>query len=127
MAQDKRIGLHLPEQSKLGPDSFDTHPRSMEKWVATLPMANLSEMARRVYGALYEVNRLQVSSSERRNFLDSLRPAIHHICQSLKKQFLGLSFPLPPKARKTAALRQALYYETALGYKACIEIGRAHV
>lgn len=121
MAQDKRIGLHLPEQSKLGPDSFDTHPRSMEKWVATLPMANLSEMARRVYGALYEVNRLQVSSSERRNFLDSLRPAIHHICQSLKKQFLGLSFPLPPKARKTAALRQALYYETALGYKACIE------
>lgn len=109
--------LSIPAQHKPGPDSFDARPRSIEKWVAALPMANLSETARSVFKALVDLNRQQLPADQRYRALELLGPPIDYVSDALKKYFIGTTMPLPEKSRKVADIAQELYAETALGYK----------
>ncbi|PKM44273.1 MAG: hypothetical protein CVV05_11015 [Gammaproteobacteria bacterium HGW-Gammaproteobacteria-1] len=122
MAEGKgHIGFALPDQHKPGRDSFDTKPRKVEAWISQLPMGNVGETARQVFGALHESNRLRISWDERYRLLEALRGPVGYIGQALHKRFTGLTFPLQPKTQRIANLATELYGEMALGYKIAIE------
>jgi hypothetical protein len=113
--------LNIPEQSKPMSGSFDTKPRHVEAWVAGLPMANTGESARRIFNALKEVNRLDISAHDRFKVMEIFRTPVFHITGVLKKHYVSQNLPLSPKNQKIAELAIQLYSEMALGYKAVIE------
>ncbi len=113
--------LNIPEQSKPMSGSFDTKPRHVEAWVAALPMANTGESARRIFNALKEVNRLDISAHDRFKVMEIFRTPVFHITGVLKKHYVSQNLPLSPKNQKIAELAIQLYSEMALGYKAVIE------
>lgn len=115
------IGFTLPEQRKPGRDSFNTKPRKVAAWIAELPMGNVGETARQVFGALHQSNRLRIGWEERFRLLEALRPPLAYLGQSLQKRYTGLPFPLQAKTLRIAALAADLYGEMALGYKIAIE------
>lgn len=116
-----QIGLSIAERHRPSKESFDYRSASVEQWVERLPMGSVGETARQVYGALHEVNRLNISWKERYRFLEQLRGPVSYVQQSLVKRYTGMSFPLPPKTQRIATLAQTLYLEMALGYKTAIE------
>jgi hypothetical protein len=93
----------------------------MERWITALPAGNIGETARLVYGALHEVNRLDITWKERQRFLEQLREPISYVQEALVKRYTRMSFPLQPKAQRISGLAQTLYLEMALGYKTAIE------
>src|SRR5512135_267613 len=115
------LRLNLPVRKEPADDSFDTQPRSVRDWVANLPMAHIGETGRQVLNALTEVNRTQMSARSRYEFLEQVRAPAHHVAQSLKKHYVGLSFPLPDDSAKVASLAWVLQSEMALGYKIVID------
>jgi len=122
MAQGKgQIGLTIAERHNPTKQNFDYRSASVEKWVQALPVGNVGETARLVYGALHEVNRLNISWRDRQRFLEQLRQPVHYIQESLTKRYSGMAFPLPHKTQRIASLSQTLYLEMALGYKTAIE------
>jgi hypothetical protein len=122
MAKGKgQIGLTIAERHRPTKESFDCRSANVERWVQALPVGNIGETARQVYGALHEVNRLAISWRERQKFLEQLREPVGYVQGSLVKRYTGMSFPLPPKTQRIATLSQTLYLEMALGYKTAIE------
>lgn len=120
------IGFTLPEQRKPGRDSFNTKPRKVAAWIAELPMGNVGETARQVFGALHQSNRLRIGWEERFRLLEALRPPLAYLGEALQKRYTGLPFPLQAKTLRIAALAADLYGEMALGYKIAIEDMLSH-
>ncbi len=108
----------VPTQSSL---SFcDATPKDMKRWIATLPKANLGEMARQLYQGLGELNQLLTPSDNRMQLLELLRPEVFFVCRHLERHFLNQSVVLEERPRKVANLCQALQNHLAIGYKQII-------
>jgi hypothetical protein len=108
----------VPTQSSL---SFcDATPKDLKRWIATLPKANLGEMARQLYQGLGELNQLLTPSDNRLQLLELLRPEVHYVCKHLERHFLNQSVVLEERPRKVANLCQALQNHLAIGYKQII-------
>uniref|UniRef100_A0A7C2BCY5 Molecular chaperone n=1 Tax=Pseudomonas graminis TaxID=158627 RepID=A0A7C2BCY5_9PSED len=108
----------VPTQSSL---SFcDATPKDMKRWIATLPKANLGEMARQLYQGLGELNQLLTPSDNRMQLLELLRPEVSFVCKHLERHFLNQSVVLEERPRKVANLCQALQNHLAIGYKQII-------
>ncbi|HKK05312.1 MAG TPA: hypothetical protein VKA50_05620 [Gammaproteobacteria bacterium] len=115
------LGLNVPERTRAHGQGFDVRPRKVEQWLGDLPMANVGETARLVFSALTQTNREDLTVSDRLRFLEMLREPVLYITEALKKHFLTIPFPLPPKAQKVAALARELCAEMATGYKIALE------
>ncbi|HEB92921.1 MAG TPA: hypothetical protein ENI94_05540 [Gammaproteobacteria bacterium] len=113
--------LTIPHQLQPGSDSFPTRPKQVETWVASLPMANIGECARQIYTALGEMNRLIISPQDRFKSLETLRPPLFVITETLKKHYIRQNLPLSPRNQKIAELAIQLNSEMAMGYKSVIE------
>ncbi|WP_455217481.1 hypothetical protein [Kaarinaea lacus] len=113
--------LNIPEQTRPTTGSFDTRTRQVEAWVSALPMANTGESARRIFGALKEMNRLAIPANERYKALEHFRSPVYHISGVLKKHYVSQNLPLSPKNQKVAELAIQLHSEMALGYKSVID------
>lgn len=108
----------VPTQSSL---SFcDATPKDLRRWIATLPKANLGEMARQLYQGLGELNQLLTPSDNRMQLLELLRPEVSFVCKHLERHFLNQSVVLEERPRKVANLCQALQNHLAIGYKQII-------
>ncbi|MFK3798109.1 MULTISPECIES: molecular chaperone [unclassified Pseudomonas] len=108
----------VPTQSSL---SFcDATPKDLKRWIATLPKANLGEMARQLYQGLGELNQLRTPSENRLQLLELLRPEVFFVCRHLERHFLNQSVVLEERPRKVANLCQALQNHLAIGYKQII-------
>jgi len=113
--------LSIPAQHAPASDSFDIRPQATKRWIAGLPMANTRETSRLVYGALREINRLELEPQTRFTALESFRTPTQHIGDILKKHFVGQPFPLPKKNQKVAEFARELQAEMALGYKIIVK------
>ena len=111
------LGLSVPERHPQTRESFDTRPKKVEQWVADLPVANVGQTARLVFGALTETSSLDISPEERLQFLEKLGPTLRGLCLALKKHYLGRTFPLSEKERQVASLERAILEQMATGYK----------
>jgi len=110
------VRFDIPQRARPGPASFDTRPAQVRAWLAALPTANLGETCRQLYGALRDVNRLDIPSSQRFRFLESVRPVLTTALEAMARHYVGRTFPLPEKSRKVAQLAQALNRELSVGY-----------
>lgn len=99
------------------PPRFDPRPRELEAWLSALPMANIGETARRLYGALRESNAQDLPHRQRLHLLESLRPVLEHVRSGLRKHYLDTAFPLPRRAEQVAALSRELCLQMASGYR----------
>ena len=111
--------LGIPEQH--AETGMETRPKQIGKWVASLPRANVGEMAKSVFKTLYNLNRTEISDANRFKILEIFQEPVEFLTESLKKQYLGLSFPLAPKKQQIALLAREIQSETAIGYKIIIE------
>jgi len=110
-------GLTIPVQQSTDHASFDVRPKFMEKWITSLPMANLGETSRLVFKAVVEINRLDIPVPQRYKAMELLRKPCHYIVESLEKHFAGRPLPLNKRNRKISELARALLSELAVGYK----------
>lgn len=117
MATDDGLQLNLPEQDLSRLSLGSDNPKKLQAWVDALPPLNLGESARQLYQYLQELNRLKLDFQKRLPLLEIIFPAIDHVCRGLGKHYLGQPLVLPEKARKVAALAQALQGHLANGYK----------
>ncbi len=115
--QEKPPRLALPEQCLATLSFSEPTPVAVKNWVGGLPMANIGETARQLYHATLELNQLITTPAIRLQLLETLRPAVHYVCQELSKHFLNQPIALPEKQRKIANLAQALQLNIGNGYK----------
>lgn len=96
-------------------------PRETEAWFQALPMANVGETARQVYGTLVEFNRIEVPDLLRARTVEKFRPPVEYIANNLQKHYVDVGMPLTMKGWKTAALARELHKELATAYKIIVE------
>jgi hypothetical protein len=112
--------LHIHRRKGPAPVAFDARPGAMREWVDELPVANIGETSRRIYGALVVLNTQELDAGQRFEALELLRPTVFYVLEAMKKHFIGQSFPMPEKAQKVARLSQELLRELGDGYKLLI-------
>lgn len=123
----KLVGLELPERSKPGKGDFNIRARKVEQWIEALPMVNLGETARLIYSVLSETNALNYPYQDRLAFLEKIREPVQYVTDSMKKHFVGITFPLPEKNHKVAAATREILNAMATAYKiAAADIARAN-
>ena len=116
----QRLVHGLPERHAPAKTSFATDAKSLRQWIAQLPLANPGATARLLIGALREMNQLRVDPQQRLDALELLRPHVDRVVETLIKQVIGDSFPLPPQKQKLGELAQDFEHELALGYCATV-------
>ena len=113
--------LNIPELSTPSEDTFDTCPKKINAWLKELPMGDTGECARRIYHALKEINRLDISGKQRWRVLELLTPHILDITASLARHYTNQILPIAEKDQKVATICMELYSELAIGYKILID------
>lgn len=108
--------LRLPAQDLQSLSVCDASPRAFGEWVDSLPMANLGETTRNLYKAISELNRLQLSATDKLALLEIIRPKIYFACNALSRHYLKQPLLLPPQPRKVAQLCQALETQLSEAY-----------
>lgn len=111
--------LGIPEQKS--DTGVEIRPKQIEKWIDTLPRANVGETAKLVYKNLYLINRTELSEANRYKILEQFWEPTNFLSEALKKHFLGLPFPLPAKKQQVALLARETLAEMAIGYKIIVE------
>lgn len=117
----KIIGLDVPSRSRRDRTDFNIRPRKLSAWIDALPRANLGETAKQLYTVLQETNQLNYSYQDRIQFLEILREPVDYVTRSMKKHFIGVSFPLSDKSQQIAFITKELYSCMATGYKIALE------
>ena len=117
----KPLGLSVPKRQKPDKGAFSLRPRKVEQWIEALPKANLGETARQVYKVLIETNQLDLPYQERTRFLESLREVVQYITDSMRKHFIGATYPLPEKNQKIAAASREILIAMTTAYKIAFE------
>jgi len=111
--------LGIPEQQKNS--SIELRPKEIQKWIDTLPRADVGETAKLVYKNLYQLNRTKMSDANRFKIMAHYWEPIDFLAESLKKHFLGLPFPLIVKKQQVALLAREIQAEMAIAYKIVAE------
>ena len=111
--------LGIPEQKS--DTGMEIRPKHIEKWIDSLPRANVGETAKLVYKNLHRLNRTQISEVNRYKILELFWEPTDFLTEALKKHYLGLSFPLPAKKQQVALLSREIQAEMATGYKIVVE------
>jgi len=120
--------LAVPERHKPDKQAFSLRPKNIEAWLESLPMANLGETARLIYHTLNQTNEIDYAYADRIRFLEEMREPVQYVTDSMRKHFLGMTYPLPEKNRNIAIATREIYAAMATGYEIVIEdIARTNV
>lgn len=114
------FGLRIPEKNSDFMDDIDTRPKAIEAWIKALPMADTSTTTQQLYSLLSRTNKITLSAQDRYKLMEQLRETISYCTNSLKKNFVGQSFPLSPKNERFTEKTFLLLTEAANGYKIAI-------
>ncbi len=116
----EKVSFTTPDFTS-GQISFaENNKTAVHQWIKSLPKANIGEMARRLYGAIQEINNAPLPPLDRLAYLELVRPAIHYTCRALNKHYLKNTANLSLKERKVANLTQALQTHLLTGYKTTV-------
>lgn len=116
-----RLMFDLPVLRPATAQSFDIRPTALDTWLAQLPVASLGETCRRIFLALYEVNRTQQPLQQRLDFLERLAEPLALVLPALQRHYIGQPFPPPEKARQVARLTTDMQVELVIGYRLVLE------
>ena len=88
-----------------------------KSWVASLPMTDMGETTRRLFGGLMTLNQESVPPQVRIEITEIILPYIKMALENLDRRFMSRSFPLPERSQKVFDLKKALLMETAGSYQ----------
>ncbi len=108
--------FHLPPQDLAAPALFPADRAGFARWLEALPQANLGQTAKALYGAVLELNRLQIPPAQRLQMLEILRPTLHATSSSLRRHYLNQPIQLPDQPQQVARLSHVLHEQLATGY-----------
>lgn len=111
------LELTLPYQRVPDGGEFDSRPEQVQEWIASLPLANLSECSRLIRSALAWLNCTTLGTIQRHKALELLQGPIAYATDALKRQYIKSPLPLSPKLAKWAQLVTDIESEYATGYK----------
>lgn len=111
------LRLSLPPRTATPGGNIDLRPAEMDRWLKRLPLLNVPESAQLLTRQIFSLNRMALDDKTRLQLLESMRAPIRHVIQALQKTYIGLSLPLPGKARQTVGQARQLHTEMAFGYK----------
>lgn len=111
------LRLSLPAHTDAPNADIETRPIELERWLKGLPLLNVAESTHLLTRQLAGLNRAPIDDKLRLRLLELLRAPIQHVSQALIKSYIGLTLPLPDKARQTVAQARLLQTEMGLGYK----------
>jgi hypothetical protein len=80
-------------------------------------MANIGETARLLFGALDELNHLDIPSQQRLKALELLHKPVLYVTDRMKRHFVDQTLPLARKNLKIAHLSREMSHSLATGYK----------
>lgn len=80
-------------------------------------MANIGETARLLFGALDELNHLDIPSQQRLKALEMLYKPVLYVTDRMKRHFIDQALPLTQKNLKIAHLSRKMSQSLATGYK----------
>jgi hypothetical protein len=115
----QRLAEGLPERHPPGKNSFQAEAKALKSWIDALPMANPSAAARLLFNALREMNQLRIDPMTRLAAMEALRGPVTQIAETVDRQILGSSFPLPPQKQQLGAIAQDFQKELGVGYRIC--------
>ena len=112
------------QQTSKTPNTIDIRNAAKAKaWAATLPMADMGEMTRRLFVGISMLNKEPVSPVDRIEATEVLLPYVHMVLENLDRHFSVRSLPLPERSGKIFDLKQSLLMEVAGSYQlAALEI-----
>lgn len=106
----------LPEINSQVHSLFELDDGAVEKWLQTLPRANIGETTRRLFQALTELSHVQSKGKDRFEILEKIRPHVHFVTSGLCQHYLNKPIVLPAKAEKIVLLADTLNSLLATGY-----------
>jgi len=114
------FGFKLPKQSPAPADNFLLKEKETKEWIESLPVANVGETARRIFKALINFNRMEMSFSQRLKTIECFKESIAFVHSNLEKHYYNIGMPLGPKSHKISVLSKELNSEMAIAYKIII-------
>ncbi len=112
------FGFALPD--RLAPARRPPDVQTLARWLAELPLANVSATGRQIHEALYRTNRIELAPRLRLALLRAFAPAAEAVLEQLRRRYVGQPLPLAGRAAKAAAAARLLTAELALGFRATL-------
>jgi len=127
IAAENPLGLRIPAQAEPKGELLN-RPREVEDWVKRLPVGSATEMAKKIFRAIQDINRAPIDPATRIQIAERLTPSIEYSISALGRKFLDTSFPLTEKAHRAAYICVRLYEELAFSYKLAVhEVARGKI
>lgn len=95
----------------------ETRPQKIQQSLSELEVKNPAELASYLHDELETLNRQKVSASLRLQALESYRPFLTNVANTLAEDYIHSELPLQDKAKSSAAMNEALWLELGYGYK----------
>ncbi len=116
-AQAVTLSLPQPEQTTPERGSKFASRKNFDRWIGSLPLANVSAARDDLLSGLQELNHARVSAKLRLQLMEAMREPVLTVVGALDKQFKESSFPLAEKVDRTGRAAIQFYRELALGYR----------
>ncbi|MBI3897801.1 MAG: hypothetical protein HY308_05815 [Gammaproteobacteria bacterium] len=111
------LQLSVPSISTRLLTDVEQRPAKVEKWLATLPLLNVTETGHKLHSTLNTYNRTTLEPALRLKLLELYRAPIKQIGLELQKQYVGLPLPLSERHKSIAEQNREFQVELAHGYK----------
>lgn len=92
-------------------------PGKAKSWVASLPLTDMGETTKRLFGGLTTLNNESIPPQQRIEVTEIILPYVKMVLENLDRHFLSRAFPLPERSQKIFDLKKALLMETAGSYQ----------
>ena len=116
----KLLQFALPKRSHSAAVERDLRAAVLNAWLNALPLANTTLAAQQLLEHLQRDNRAAVEVALRYQAVETLRPAVDGLIETLKIRYLGAALPLSARNRAHAVMVQSLLEEMGHAYKIVI-------
>ena len=109
------------KQDKESSELLEMSPDSIIQWRNSLALSDIGVAAKKIYLVLHEMHSVKLTTPDRLEMLETLRPTVSFICTHLSKHIFDDGSVMSEKRNKIALLIQTLKLETAEGYRIIID------
>lgn len=115
------LGLSVREKDNRSTGDLPLTPARAKKWLAELPIANVTETANLYYQYLRQVNSLILDPADRLKLMLQVCPTTDYLVESIGESYSQRPVSLSERRRQAADQVQALLTETVIGFNTAIE------
>ena len=114
------LELRIPDERAAPPKDLEIRPKQVRAWLASLPLAQTFDSAKRLAVHLTALNRALMDTDERVEVLEIYRPVALVLLEELEDLYARSVQPLTPRAREALDHARTLASGISAGYKIAI-------